>query len=243
MFKRLVRPFHHSVRAWNVVSTESAAQYTPKVLTEETEVAGSNRPLPLSVELNHYAPLKIPVKHGELRAEITMRSFDNRNLDFFCDFALRAGYYLGLPLTGPKPLETRRERWTVIRAPFVHAKSKENFERRTHARLLRVWDSNPEVVDIWLAVLNKYSVTGVGLKAHMYIEEAVDPDFSASTPTKEGDIDSTGLNIAQLTSSVNPEIAARVAELLKDPEFAVHVGKDTETKKPTETPATPPETS
>ncbi|GMF02476.1 unnamed protein product [[Candida] boidinii] len=88
--------------------------------------------------------------------------FDDCYLDFFCDFALRAAYYLGVPTTGPEPLPTRREGWNVNRAPFVNAESKENFERRTHSRLIKFWDSNSEVVDLWLGFLKKNSVWGVG---------------------------------------------------------------------------------
>ncbi|OWB73215.1 hypothetical protein B5S31_g2949 [[Candida] boidinii] len=203
---------------------ETLSNYKPRTTTDEIEVRDSSRPIPINTELNYYAPFKHEVKYGDLKAEVTFRCFDDRNLDFFCDFALRAAYYLGMPTTGPKPLPTRRERWTVNRAPFVNAKSKENFERRTHSRLIKVWDSNSEVVDLWLGFLKKNSVWGVGVKAHLYSDEPLQVSKLMDSLPESGKVLS---DMAATLESLNKEsqspVAQRVIELLEDPLFAKHL--------------------
>jgi small subunit ribosomal protein S10 len=46
----------------------------------------------------------------------------------------------------------------------VHKKSQENFERRIHKRVLKVWDSHPDVVSAWVNFLHEHSVPGVGIR-------------------------------------------------------------------------------
>ncbi|VEU22843.1 DEKNAAC103936 [Brettanomyces naardenensis] len=200
---------------------ETFKQYDPKVQTERVIVPGVNRPIPVNVELNYYSPLKHQVKYGDLKAEVVFKCFDTRNLEFFSDFALRAAYYLGIPATGAKPIPVRRERWTVIKAPFVHAKSKENFERRTYGRVIKLWDCTDEVVDIFLAYLKQNSVWGVGVKASLYVREPLSMGESMGKIEGEGDkvlsdLDST---LEVLSKDTENPVAGRVLELLKSPAF------------------------
>ncbi|AAS54524.1 AGR035Cp [Eremothecium gossypii ATCC 10895] len=169
--------------------------------------------LPKSVHALYFQPLKLPVKHHDLVADLQLRAFDNQSLDFFANFALRVGYYLGIPMTGPKPLPTRRERWTVIRAPFAHAKSKENFERHTHKRLLRLWDANPEVVEMFLSYITKHSMAGVGMKCNMFQRESVQlAQELADVPLAPG-----------APQTADEVVGAKVAELMQSPEFKKHL--------------------
>jgi len=50
-------------------------------------------------------------------------------------------------VSGPIPLPTRINRWTVLRSPHVDKKSREQFEIRTHKRLLDILDPTPQTVD------------------------------------------------------------------------------------------------
>lgn len=97
-----------------------------------------------------------------------MRSYSVPNLEFFCDFALRAAYYLNLPAFGPVPLPKIKERWTVPKSHFIFKKSQENFERITRRRLIQIRDGNPESVQIWLAFLQKHAYYGIGMKANVW---------------------------------------------------------------------------
>jgi small subunit ribosomal protein S10 len=58
--------------------------------------------------------------------------------------------------------------YTVIKSPFVHKKSQENFEKKTHRRLIKVWDTDREVVDKWLRYVKQYVIGGVGMKAQIF---------------------------------------------------------------------------
>lgn len=107
-------------------------------------------------------------------ADLQLRSYSVRNLEFFADFALRAAYYLNLPAKGPVPLPRITERWTVPRSNFVHKKSQENFERITLRRLIQIQDGHPEVVQIWLGFLQKYAYYGVGMKANVWEYSSLD---------------------------------------------------------------------
>lgn len=107
-------------------------------------------------------------------ADLQLRSYSVRNLEFFADFALRAAYYLNLPAKGPVPLPRITERWTVPRSNFVHKKSQENFERITMRRLIQIQDGHPEVVQIWLGFLQKYAYYGVGMKANVWEYSSLD---------------------------------------------------------------------
>ncbi|KAL1302479.1 hypothetical protein AAFC00_002870 [Neodothiora populina] len=124
--------------------------------------------LPRSVQLNYLKPLKRTPTYGVPSADLQLRSYSVRNLEFFADFALRAAYYLNLPAKGPVPLPRITERWTVPRSNFVHKKSQENFERITMRRLIQIQDGHPEVVQIWLGFLQKYAYYGVGMKANVW---------------------------------------------------------------------------
>ena len=53
----------------------------------------------------------------------------------------------GAQVCGPIPLPTRIERFTVLRGPHVNKKSREQFEIRTHKRVLDIVDPTPQTVD------------------------------------------------------------------------------------------------
>ena len=110
------------------------------------------------------APHYLPKTHGIPVATLHFRSYHHKLLDFFVHFASHAATALGVPVSKPVHLPTQRRLWTVLRGPFVHKKSQENFERRTHKRLVKAWDANPEVVDMLVQYLEKHIVPGVGLR-------------------------------------------------------------------------------
>ncbi|KAF9242799.1 ribosomal protein S10 domain-containing protein [Melanogaster broomeanus] len=111
-----------------------------------------------------YPPIKIPRTHSIPSAEVHFRSHHHYFLDLFAHFAGHAASALGIPSSRPVPLPTQRSMWTVIRGPFVHKKSQENFERRVHKRVIKAWDADPEVVDRWVKYLRKHQMPGVGIR-------------------------------------------------------------------------------
>ncbi|KAK3313456.1 hypothetical protein B0H66DRAFT_566131 [Apodospora peruviana] len=124
--------------------------------------------MPRALEALYLQPLRREAEFGVPTCDLQIRSYSLRNLEFFCDFALRAAYYLKLPAFGPVPLPKMTSRWTVPRSVFVHKKSQENFERITVRRLIQIRDGHPETVQIWLAFLQKHAYFGVGMKANIF---------------------------------------------------------------------------
>ena len=132
----------------------------------ESVVANSR--LPRSVQAIYLRPLRRKAEYGLPVCDLQLRSYSARNIEFFADFAIRAAYYLKLPVSGPVPLPRFVERWTMTRSNFVHKKSQENFERITVRRLIQIKDGDPQVVQTWLAFLRKHAFYGVGMKANVW---------------------------------------------------------------------------
>lgn len=122
-------------------------------------------------------PLRRKAEYGLPVCDLQLRSYSVQNVEFFADFAIRAAYYLNLPVSGPVPLPRIVERWTVPRSNFVHKKSKENFERITLRRLIQIKDGNPDSVQAWLAFLRKHAFYGVGMKANVWEHDSLGKIF------------------------------------------------------------------
>jgi len=78
---------------------------------------------------------------------IRLRSFDYRALDASARDIVSTAQRTGARVRGPVPLPTRIERFTVNRSPHVDKKSREQFEIRTHKRMLDIVDPTPQTVD------------------------------------------------------------------------------------------------
>lgn len=141
------------------------------------ETSGSLEPDKVNVPPNVLAAFRTAIRHtpthGIPVASLQLRSYSVRNLEFFADFAVRAAYWLNLPLSGPVPLPKIIERWTVPKSPFIFKKTQENFERITRRRLLTVYDGHPSVVETWLAFIRKWQFYGVGMKANVWSFEGL----------------------------------------------------------------------
>lgn len=136
---------------------------------ESTEPETPKQPrYPRSLQALYLKPLRREAQYGVPSCDLQLRSYSVRNLEFFCDFALRAAYYLGLPAFGPVPLPRLTERWTVPKSTFIFKKSQENFERITLRRLIQIRDGHPETVQVWLAFLQKHAYYGIGMKANVW---------------------------------------------------------------------------
>ncbi|KAJ7916540.1 ribosomal protein S10 domain-containing protein [Mycena leptocephala] len=108
-----------------------------------------------------HRPFKHPRTHGLPAAQIQFRSHDILTMHLFVHFATHAAYSLGIPCSRMYSLPTKRQIWTVIRGPFAHKKSQENFERKVHRRGLKAYDADPAVVDLWFKYLRRHAMGGV----------------------------------------------------------------------------------
>jgi small subunit ribosomal protein S10 len=78
---------------------------------------------------------------------IRLKAFDHRVLDQSTGEIVSTAKRTGAQVRGPIPLPTRIEKFTVLRSPHVDKKSREQFEIRTHKRLLDIVDPTPQTVD------------------------------------------------------------------------------------------------
>ncbi len=78
---------------------------------------------------------------------IRLKAFDHRVLDQSAREIVGTAQRTGAQVRGPIPLPTRIERFTVLRSPHIDKKSREQFEIRTHKRVLDIVDPTPQTVD------------------------------------------------------------------------------------------------
>jgi len=81
------------------------------------------------------------------KIRIRLKAYDHRILDQSTSEIVDTAKRTGARVAGPIPLPTTRNRWTVLRSPHVDKKSREQFEIRTHKRLLDILQPTPETVD------------------------------------------------------------------------------------------------
>ena len=78
---------------------------------------------------------------------IRLKAFDHRVLDQSTSEIVNTAKRTGAQVRGPIPLPTRIEKFTVLRSPHIDKKSREQFEIRTHRRLLDIVEPTPQTVD------------------------------------------------------------------------------------------------
>jgi len=95
------------------------------------------------------------------KIRIRMEAYDHEVLDQSAEQIVNAVLRTGAQVSGPVPLPTRIERYTVLRSPHIDKKSREQFEIRTHKRIIDVLGPTPQTTD----ALQRLSVpAGVGIK-------------------------------------------------------------------------------
>ena len=78
---------------------------------------------------------------------IRLKAFDHRILDQSTSEIVNTARRTGAKVRGPIPLPTSLNRFTVLRGPHVDKKSREQFEMRTHKRVLDIIEPTPQTVD------------------------------------------------------------------------------------------------
>jgi len=81
------------------------------------------------------------------RIRIRLKAYDHRLLDQSAQQIVEAAERTGAIVVGPVPLPTERERFTVMRSPFIDKDSQEHFEIRTHKRLIEVVEPGSKTID------------------------------------------------------------------------------------------------
>lgn len=82
------------------------------------------------------------------KIRIRLKSFDHKILDDSAEKIVAAAKKSGAQVVGPVPLPTEREIYTILRAVHKYKDSREQFEIRTHKRLIDIVNPTPETVDV-----------------------------------------------------------------------------------------------
>jgi len=81
------------------------------------------------------------------KIRIRLKAYDHKVLDQSARRIVEAAESTGAVIVGPVPLPTRTEKFTVIRSPFIDKDSREQFEIRTHKRLIDVVEPGSKTID------------------------------------------------------------------------------------------------
>lgn len=95
------------------------------------------------------APVKpaAPKMPSKQKIRIRLKGYDPRVLDRSTQDIVETAKRTGARIAGPIPLPTEREIITVLRSPHVDRKSREQFEMRTHIRVLDILNPTPDTID------------------------------------------------------------------------------------------------
>lgn len=92
-------------------------------------------------------PTPAAEEESHARLRIKIRAYDHKIIDQSTKTIIDTALRTGATIKGPVPLPTERSKYTVIRSAFVHKNSREQYEMRTHKRLLDIIDPTPKTVD------------------------------------------------------------------------------------------------
>src|SRR3972149_9865008 len=81
------------------------------------------------------------------KIRIRLKAYDHRIIDKSARKIIETAERTGAVVTGPIPLPTEKSKVTVLKSPFVHKDSREQFEMRIHKRLIDVQDPSPKTID------------------------------------------------------------------------------------------------
>ncbi|MDL1955953.1 MAG: 30S ribosomal protein S10 [Candidatus Desulfofervidus auxilii] len=95
------------------------------------------------------------------RIRIKLKAFDHRLLDQAVMQIVETAKRTGAKVVGPIPLPTKISRWTVLRSPHIDKKSREQFEIRTHKRLIDIVEPTHQTID---ALMNLELASGVDVE-------------------------------------------------------------------------------
>jgi len=81
------------------------------------------------------------------RIRIKLKSYDYNLVDKSAEKIVKTVKSTGAIVSGPIPLPTEKQIYTVLRSPHVNKKAREQFQLRTHKRLIEIYTPSPKTVD------------------------------------------------------------------------------------------------
>ena len=101
------------------------------------------------------------IKMAKQNIRIRLKAYDHKLLDRSTVEIVNTAQKTGAKILGPIPLPTKKNKFTVLRSPHVDKKSREQFEMRTHKRLIDIVNPTPQTVD---ALMNLDIASGVDVE-------------------------------------------------------------------------------
>lgn len=98
------------------------------------------------------------------KVRIKIRAFDNKIIDKACKTIIETAERNDAKVVGPVPLPTEKNKYSVNRSTFVHKTSSEQYEIRTHKRLIDILNPSPKCID---ALMNLNLPSGVDVEIKM----------------------------------------------------------------------------
>lgn len=81
------------------------------------------------------------------KIRIKLKAYDSRLIDKSCEQIIETAIRSGASVAGPIPLPTEKAKYTVLKSPHVYKDAREQFEMRTHKRLIDVINPTPKTID------------------------------------------------------------------------------------------------
>lgn len=103
----------------------------------------------------------MPEAQNTQRIRIKISAYDHKLIDQSAKQIVDTAKRSGATISGPIPLPTEKKRYTVLRSTFVHKDSRDQFEMRTHRRLVDIFNPTPKTID---------SLTSLNLPAGVDVE-------------------------------------------------------------------------
>ncbi|MDD3399603.1 MAG: 30S ribosomal protein S10 [Candidatus Paceibacterota bacterium] len=98
------------------------------------------------------------------KLRIKLRAYDHKVIDNSARQIVETALRYGAEVSGPVPLPTETRKYTVNRSTFVHKDAREQYEMRTHKRLIDIMNPNPRIID---ALMNLTLPAGVDIEIKM----------------------------------------------------------------------------
>ena len=80
------------------------------------------------------------------KIRIKIRAYDHKIIDQSTKKIMETAERSGATISGPVPLPTEKQKYTVIKSPFVHKDSREQYEMRTHKRLIDILEPTTKII-------------------------------------------------------------------------------------------------
>ncbi len=111
-------------------------------MAEADKTQPTKKPAAKSADLKEKA-----VASTSQRIRIRLKAYDHKVIDQATKQIVDTAIRTGANIAGPIPLPTRRTVYTVVKSPHVFKKGREQFEMRTHKRLIDVLEPTPKTID------------------------------------------------------------------------------------------------